>query len=144
MTAMPNGGRWRAVVAATFLVLTGGVIGALVDRYWLSPPAAHAAPLTADEMATRLHLSHDDKERLRLLLDSLHTEILGVVQQGPDSLSKAARHAQLRIEAALPPDARAEFREWMQQSHDQLMRRMHGGFADHRAVHGSDSARHQR
>ena len=141
MTAMPNGARWRALAAAGFLVLTGGVLGALVDRYWFAPPAAHAAPLTADEMATRLHLSRDDKERLRGLLDSLHTEILAVVQQGPDSLSMAARRAQLRIEAALPPDARAEFREWMRQRHDQLMNRMHGDRMHEGAVHHPDSAR---
>ena len=125
---------WRAVGTAALLLVSGGIMGVVVDRLWLSPPELQAAPLTAEGMATRLGLSSEDEARLRVLLDSLHAEIVGAVQQGPDSLRVAVRDAQHRIEAALPVDARAEFREWIQEHHQQ-MRRMHGGRRDHGATH---------
>ena len=125
---------WRAAGTAALLLVTGGAMGVAVDRLWLSPPELEAAPLTAEAMATRLGLSPEDEAHLRALLDSLHAEIVAAVQQGPDSLRIAVRDAQLRIEAALPVDARTEFREWIQEHHQQ-MRRMHGGRRDHGATH---------
>lgn len=125
---------WRAVGTAALLLVSGGIMGVVVDRLWLSPPELQAAPLTAEAMATRLGLSSDDEAHLRVLLDSLHAEIVTAVQQGPDSLRAAVRDAQHRIEAALPAEARAEFREWIQEHHQQ-MRRMHGGRRDHGATH---------
>src|SRR5262245_46807640 len=139
-----DGARWRGAATAVLLLVTGALMGILVDRYWLAPPPMHAAPLTAEAMAARLRLSPAETERVRRLLDSLHTEILGVVPQGPDSLAKAARDAQKRIEAVLPPDARAEFRAWMQQHHDQLMSRMHGDHTNRAARHSVDSTPRQR
>ena len=125
---------WRAAGTAALLLVTGGAMGVVVDRLWLSPTEAAAARLTAEAMAARLGLSSEDEAHLRILLDSLHAEILAAVQQGPDSLHAAVRDARLRIEAALPVDARAEFREWIQEHHQQ-MRRMHGGRRAHGATH---------
>jgi hypothetical protein len=127
MKKWTDGVWWRAAATAALLLVSGGVMGVLVDRLWLSPPEAHATPLTAEAMAARLGLSPAEEARLRALLDSLHTEILHHV---PDSLGAAVRNAQLRIEAALPPNARSEFRAWMQEHHEQLRSRMHGGPRD--------------
>ena len=125
---------WRAAGTAALLLVTGGVMGVMVDRLWLSPRELQAAPLTAEAMASRLGLSSEDEARLRVLLDSLHSEILAAVAQGPDSLRAAVRSAQHSIEAVLPAEARAGFREWIQEHHQQ-MRRMHGGRRDHGATH---------
>jgi hypothetical protein len=107
-------------------------MGILVDRLWLSPPEAHATPLTAEAMAVRLGLSSAEEARLRALLDSLHREIL---HHAPDSLGSAVRDAQLRIEAALPVRARSEFRAWVQEHHEQLRGRMHSGPMGHGVMH---------
>ena len=135
MTKRTGDARWQAAGAAALLLLSGGAMGVLVDRLWLSPPAVHATPLTAEAMAARLDLSIAEEARVRTLLDSLHTEIVAVVEQGPDALRSAARDAHHRIEAALPPGARAEFRVWMQEQHQQLLGRMHGGMEDHALMH---------
>jgi hypothetical protein len=132
MKKWTDGARWRAAATAALLLVTGGVMGILVDRLWLSPPEAHATPLTAEAMAARLGLSSAEEARLRALLDSLHTEIL---HHAPDSLGSAVRNAQLRIEAALPPDARSEFRAWVREHHEQLRGRMHSGRTDHGPMH---------
>jgi hypothetical protein len=128
MKKWTDGASWRAAATAALLLVTGGVMGVLVDRLWLSPPEAHATPLTAEAMAARLGLSSTEEAHLRALLDSLHKEIL---HHAPDSLGAAVRNAQLRIEAALPANARSEFRAWMQEHHEQLRGRMHGGPRDH-------------
>lgn len=125
---------WRAAGTAALLLVSGGVMGVVVDRLWLAPRELQAAPLTAEAMASRLGLSSEDEAHLRVLLDSLHAEILAAVQQGPDSLRAAVRSAQHRIEASLSVEARAQFREWIQEHHQQ-MRRMHGGRRDHGATH---------
>jgi hypothetical protein len=140
MKKWTDGAWWRAAGTAALLLVTGGVMGVLVDRLWLSPHDVHATPLTAEAMAARLDLSSADEARLRALLDSLDAEIRALVQRAPDSLGAAARSTQLRIEAALPPDARAEFRAWMQEHHEQAMGRMHGGPMDHRMPHGRESS----
>jgi hypothetical protein len=131
MKNLTNGLRWRAAGTAALLLVTGGVMGILADRLWLSPADTHAAALTAEAMAARLGLSSAEEAHVRALLDSLHTEIVSVVEHGPDSLHTAVRNARRRIEAALPPDARSEFRDWMQERHEQLMGRMHGGPTHH-------------
>src|SRR5688500_1314814 len=89
---------WRAAGAAALLFVSGGVMGVLVDRLWLDPPAAHATPLTPQAMVERLGLSAAEEQRMVALLDSLHADIL---HHSPDSLESAVRNAQLRIEAAL-------------------------------------------
>lgn len=128
MKKWTDGTRWRAAGTAALLLLTGAVTGVLVDRFWLSQRGTHAAPLTAEAMAARLDLSSAEKAHVSALLDSLHADIL---HHSPDSLGPAVRNAQLRIEAALRPDARAEFRAWMQEHHQQLRGRMHGRRTDH-------------
>lgn len=138
-----DGAWWRAAGTAALLLVAGGAMGVLADRLWLSPPETHAPPLTAEAMAARLGLSSAEEAHLRALLDSLHAEIVAVVQQNPDSLQAAVRNAQLRIEAALPPDARSEFRAWMQEHHRQMMGRMHGGPMHHGRMHGGGSRRHE-
>jgi hypothetical protein len=127
MRKWTDGASRRAAGAAALLLLTGGVMGVLVDRVWLSPPETHAMPLTAEAMAARLDLTSAEEARLRALLDSLRAEIHAVVQRAPDSLGTAVRNAQRRIESALPPPARSEFRAWVLEHHAQLMDRMHGG-----------------
>jgi hypothetical protein len=112
---------------AALLFVSGGVMGIVVDRLWLAPPNAGAAPLTADAMVARLGLSPAEETRVRGLLDSLHAEIL---QKSPDSLPAAVTEAQRRIEAALPADARPGFRAWMQEHHQRFRHRMHGTAAD--------------
>ncbi|MBI4421971.1 MAG: hypothetical protein HY560_14195 [Gemmatimonadetes bacterium] len=134
-----DGPWWRAAGTAALLLVTGGVMGVLVERLWLSPPETRATPLTAEAMAARLGLSSAEEAHLRALLDSLHAEIQAVVQQDPDALNAAVRNAQLRIEAALPPEARSEFRAWMQEHHDRIMGRMHGRPMDHGPMHGGGS-----
>jgi hypothetical protein len=139
MTKWTDGVWWRAAGAAALLLVTGGVMGVLVDRLWLPPPKTHATPLTAEAMATRLGLTSAEEARLRALLDSLRGEIHAVVQRAPDSLQAAVRNAQRRIEAALPPDARSEFRAWMKEHHAQMVGRMHGGPMNHGRTHGGGS-----
>jgi hypothetical protein len=135
MTKWTDRAWWRAGGTATLLLVTGGVMGVLVDRLWLSPPEVQAAPLTAESMAERLSLSSAEEARLRALLDSLHAEIVTVVERGPDSLRAAVRNAQHRIEGALPADRRTEFRAWMREHHDQVIGRMHDGMVDHGEMH---------
>jgi hypothetical protein len=119
--------RRKAAAAATLLLLTGGLLGVLVDRVWLLPREAQAAPLTSQAMASHLNLAPAEEARIRALLDSMHAEVTAAAQQGPDSLRVAARSAHLRLEAALPPEARPEFRLWMRDQHRRMMDRMGGG-----------------
>lgn len=126
MSTSNNGPRRKAAAAATLLFLAGGLSGVLVDRLLIRPRAVEATPLTARAMAARLDLSRSDEARIRALLDSLHAEVAAAAQQGPDSLRTVARSAHQRLEAALPPEARAEFRIWMQEHHRRMMERMGG------------------
>jgi hypothetical protein len=135
MKKWTDGAWWRAAGTAALLLVTGGAMGALADRLWLSPPETHGRSLTAEALAARLGLSSVEEARLRALLDSLRGEIHAVVQRAPDSLGTAVRNAQLRIEAALPADARSEFRAWIQEHHEQLRSRMHGGPVHHGMMH---------
>jgi hypothetical protein len=118
--------RGKAAAAAALLLLAGGLSGVLVDRLWLLPEA-EAMPLTTQAMASRLNLNPSEEARIRALLDSMHAEVTAAAQHGPDSLRMAARSAHRRLEAALPPEARPEFRIWMQDQHRQMMGRMGGG-----------------
>jgi hypothetical protein len=123
--------RWKAGAAALLLVLAGAALGVLLDRAWLRPGPAAAAPLTVDEMVKHLALAPTDESRVRMLLDSVHAEVILAAEQGPAALTEAARAAHARIEAALPEHARVGFREWIDGHHQELMARMHGG-----GVHG--------
>ena len=131
-----NGGaRWRAFAAAALLLLAGAAAGVLVDRLLLMPREAEAMPLTTRAMAARLDLDPAAEARMRALLDSMHAEVTAAAQHGPDSLAAAARRVHLRVEAALPPDARPAFRVWMHEQHRQLMRHLGRGSAAHGARH---------
>lgn len=118
--------RRKAAAAAVLLLLAGGLLGVLVDRVLLLPHEAEAAPLTAQAMAARLGLSVSEQARIRALLDTMHNEMSAAAQHGSDSLHSVARNAHQRLEAALPPDARAEFRAWIQEHHRRMMERMGG------------------
>lgn len=118
--------RWRAAATAALLLVTGAVMGILVDRMWLAPPEVEATPLTADALVTDLGLSPSDAANVHALLDSLHAEIGMAMQEDPDSLTPLVRDAQRRIEEALPPDVRPAFRDWMRAHHEQMRGRMHG------------------
>lgn len=127
MSQQNDGARRRAGVAAALLLLAGGLSGVLVDRLWLLPRPLEAMPLTAQAMAARLDLSTEDAARVRALLDTMHVEVTAAAQQGSDSLVATARNAHLRLEAALPPDARPEFRVWLHEHHLRMMERMDDG-----------------
>ena len=125
MTGAYDGPRWRAATAATLLVLSGAILGILVDRHWISPPESQAAPLTAETMAEDLRLTEAQEAALRMLLDSLHTEIATAAAQGADSLQAATDRAHHRIAESLPPESRGAFHAWMQGHHEGAMRRIH-------------------
>ena len=139
MNKWTNGARWRAAATAALLLVAGAVMGVLVDRLWVSQPETHVRPLTAEAMAARLGLSASEAAHVQALLGSLYMEMHAAVRQGPDSLRTAVWNAQLRIEAALPPDARSEFRAWMQEQYEHMMGRMHGGPLDPGRRHGGGS-----
>lgn len=134
MNQRESGARWKAAGAAALLLVAGGLLGVLVDRLWLVPREAEAAPLTVQAMAERLGLSASEEARIRALLDTMHNEMTAAAQHGSDSLHSAARSAHQRLEAALPADARAEFRAWLQEHHRQMMERM-----DAERMHGPGS-----
>jgi hypothetical protein len=126
--ASGHGARWKAIATIALLVLASGTLGALVDRVWLRTPAAGAMmPLTAEALAEQLELDPSEAARVRALLDSMHAEVVTAIGQGPDALAAAADHARVRLEGALPPDARPAFRRWMEDHHRQMMERMGGG-----------------
>jgi len=131
MTKRNGGARPGAIAAAALLLLTGALLGVLVDRLWLVPRQLEAMPLTADAMTERLGLGTQDEARIRALLDSLHAEVMATVARSPDSLRAVTRNAHLRIQAALPPEARPGFGAWMQDHHRQMMERMGGGPGGH-------------
>lgn len=122
-----RGAGWKAALTALLLLLTGAALGVAADRLWLrSPPDAVAAPLTVDAMARSLELAPAERARVQRLLDSLEVEVAAASRAGPDSLRAVARRARTRLEDALPPGARSEFRQWMQSHHQRMMERMHG------------------
>lgn len=116
--------RRKAAMLAALLLLAGGLSGVLVDRFWLLPRGDDTMPLTAHAMAARLDLDASQEARVRLLLDSMHTDVIAAARYGPDSLASAARTAHARLEAALPPHSRAEFRAWLVDHHHQLLERL--------------------
>jgi hypothetical protein len=124
---MNEAARWKAAAAAALLLLTGGVTGVLVDRLLLTPHDVHTMPLTAQALAARLDLNPAEEARVRALLDTMHAEVTTATRHGPDSLLVTARSAHRRIEAALPPDARPEFRAWLHEHHRLLMQRIGDG-----------------
>jgi hypothetical protein len=133
MTKWNDGARWRALTAVALLLFTGAVLGIIVDRNLLSPRELDASPLTAEALGARLGLSAEEEAQLRVLLDSLHAELMTAAELSPDSLRIMVRLAHRRIEAVLPPHTRADFRAWIHEHHQQL-RRLHGRPVDH----GSD------
>jgi len=116
--------RRRAVMMAALLLLAGGLSGVLADRLWLLPRGDDTMPLTAQAMAARLDLDASEEARIRALLDSMHADVIAAARHGPDSLATTARNAHLRLEAALPPHSRAEFRAWLVDHHRQMLERM--------------------
>lgn len=135
MTPRTTGARWRAAVTAALLVVMGAALGVVADRLWRAPSTLEAAPLTAEAMAARLGLTSAEERHVRALLDSLHGEMLVTVDQRPDSLRMAVHAAQLRIEAAMPPEARPKFRAWVREHHERVGR-LHGGTRAHGPTHG--------
>lgn len=126
MSHTNEGTRFKAAGTAVLLLLSGALLGVLVDRLWLVPREAAAASLTMEAMAERLDLEPSEEARVRALLDSMHAEVMAAAQAGPDSLLVMARSAHQRLEAALPPDARPAFRAWMAAHHEAMMQRMEG------------------
>jgi hypothetical protein len=135
-----NSARGKAAAVAVLLLLAGGAAGVIVDRVWLLPRAAGTFPLTAHAMAARLELGPVEEARIRTLLDSIHTDVTAAADHGPDSLRHTAQNAHLRIEAALPPEARPAFRSWMHDHHRQLMERL-DGVRGHGPAHGEAGGR---
>lgn len=131
MSAANGGTRRQAAVTGALLLVAGAGMGILADRLWLSPTEARAAPLTVEALSDRLGLAAPEEARLRALLDSLHVEIAGVVERRPDALGATVQDAHRRIEAALPAEARAEFRAWIEEHHERMMGRMHHGGHGH-------------
>lgn len=141
-----EGNRWTVALTAAFLLVTGAVLGIAIDRLWLRPPEPGGAPLTAEAMAESLELTSSEEARVRRVLDSLEVTISEAAGAGSDSLHAAAHRARMRLEQALPPRARPEFRRWMERHHRRMMEEMHGGggHPDHGEGTGSahpDSAR---
>jgi hypothetical protein len=126
MSNRTEGTSWRAALTAALLLATGVAMGIVIDRHWLSPSDVYATPLTAEAIADRLDLSVTEAEKLQSLLDSLHGEILAVMQQDPDALGAAVQSAKVRIEAALPPESRGDFHAWMKEHQDRVINHMHG------------------
>jgi hypothetical protein len=125
----PAGARRQAGIAAVLLLLAGVALGVLLDRAVLLPRQLVARPLTAEALAADLGLAAAEEARIRVLLDSMHADVMAAAAGGPEALAAAARSAHERIEAALPPHARVGFREWVQLHHRQMMERgvPHGG-----------------
>ncbi len=137
-----TGLRWKAALTAAFLVVVGIVLGIAIDRLWLAPGHVDRPPLTAEALAEELELTASEEARVREVLDSLETEISEAAGMGPDSLHAAARRARQRLERALPPHARPEFRQWMERHHRRMMKEMHGpgpGHGDEMRPMGRDS-----
>lgn len=129
--------RLRAAGAAIALVLFGALLGITVDRLLHDPGPVAQASLTADAMAARLGLAAEDEARLRALVDTLNTEVLAAMAEGPDALLAATHAAHLRIEASLPEEARTSFHAWMREQHRQMMHHMEGMHPGMGGMHGT-------
>jgi hypothetical protein len=116
--------RLRAAAAATLLLVAGMAIGIVVDRTLLVP-TADASDLTFESLAERIELSSEEAARLRILMDSLHADVMGSAARGPEALRAATEAAHARIEASLSPDARAEFRAWLEEHRQHMVRRVY-------------------
>ena len=123
------GPRRKAGATAMLLVVAGAALGVLIDRLWLMAPGAAAMPLTPEALVADLDLGPEDEARVRMLLDSVHAEVLSASSGGPGALATVARSAHQRLEEALPPEARPAFRRWVEDHHAQMTERMHGGTA---------------
>lgn len=121
-----DGARRKAAATAALLLFAGALLGVAVDRLWLRPGPAQATLLTTHGLASRLNLDSAEEARIRSLLDSIHADVSASAQHGPDSLRSTAQRAHARLESALPPRARSEFREWMHEQHREMMGRMDG------------------
>ncbi|MBI4501265.1 MAG: hypothetical protein HY700_08905 [Gemmatimonadetes bacterium] len=121
--------RWRAALVSAGLFGLGAIGGAAADRAWLvgTPSLSLPGPLTGRGLARALDLNATERVRVEALLDTLRPAISRAAFQGGDSLRWAARLAQQRLEAALPPDRRAQFENWMTDHHRRMMDRMGPG-----------------
>lgn len=130
--------RWKAALAAAVLFLAGAVAGVAGDRVWLGrwPSSAEAAPLTPDAMSRALDLDPGQRARVRSVLDSIRIEMSQALENGPDSLRTVAQRGQERLQQALPPDRREQFRTWIQWHHARMMQRMGGGMMGPRGGRG--------
>jgi len=117
-----------AGIAAGLLVVLGALLGVTLDRTLLGrAPVAAAVPLTLDAMARDLELDSAARARVQKRLDSLDVSVTRAAEQGADSLRAAARRARQELENALPDSRRPQFRQWMNQHRNQMMRMMRGG-----------------
>lgn len=91
-------------------------------------------------MAESLELTSSEEARVRRVLDSLEVTISEAAGAGPDSLHAAAHRARMRLEQALPPRARPEFRRWMERHHRRRMEEMHGAGGHPHHGEGTESA----
>lgn len=126
MKERTRGAHARTAAAAALLVLAGGLAGIAVDRLLILPEEAPASALTVDALVEGLGLDGPEEAEIRALMDSLHAEVATAARAGPDSLAAAAHRAHLRIETALPADARPAFRAWLRDHHGRAMGRMDG------------------
>jgi len=138
-TSFAHTPRLRAAGTAIALVLFGALLGITVDRLLHEPVPVARAPLTADAMAARLGLAAEDEARLRALVDTLNSEVLAAMAEGPEALLAATHAAHLRIEASLPEEARTAFHSWMREQHRQIMHHMEGMHPGRRGMHGAGS-----
>lgn len=123
MSFRAYGADWTVLVPTALIFLFGGVTGVAVDRLWRASQRTELpdAPLTAHGMVEELGLDPAQEARLTALLDTLEPAIARAAVQGPDSLQAAARIARQRMEDALPPDVRGNFRRWMTDRRDEMM-----------------------
>jgi len=128
MSRAGNHERRMAGIAAGLLVVLGAVLGITLDRTLLGrAPVAVATPLTLDAMAQDLDLDSAARARVQERLDSLDASVTRAAEQGVDSLRAAAQRARQELENALPDSRRPQFRQWMNQHRNQMMRMMRGG-----------------
>ena len=116
----------RAMLVAALLLLTGAIAGVIIDRMVIIPHQRVSHDLTVEALADQLDLDPAVETRVRALVDSMTIFVADAAKHGPDSLRATARYAHERIEAALPPEARTRFREWVSNHHEELMHRMDG------------------
>ena len=120
--------RRKASLALGFVFAAGVLVGVAADRVGSRLPAtASATPLTVEALADSLRLSAPEREHVRQVVDSLDTAIARATGQGPESLQVTAAGARQRLEAALPPDRRAQFQAWMLRHHARMMQMMGQG-----------------